>query len=136
MDPTSTFVASAHLTSGAGYEQRIRAGHHDLVADEPEALGGKDAGPAPFALVLAGLAACTSITLAMYAQRKGWTLGPLHVDLRLFREGDAHRIERTLRFDPAVTAEQRASCAAIAEKTPVTKALRAGFAIATTVADE
>jgi putative redox protein len=136
MDPSSTFVASVHLTSGEGYAQQIRAGHHTLVADEPEAQGGKDTGPAPFALVLSGLAACTSITLAMYAAKKGWTLGPLRVDLRLFRENEAMRVERTLHFDPAITAEQRASLAAIAEKTPVTRALRAGFTIDTTVAAE
>lgn len=128
-----TFLASVHLTSGSGYEQHIRAGHHELNADEPVALGGQDAGPAPFQLVLSGLAACTSITLSMYAKKKGWELGTLKVDLRVFEEGDKHRVERVLTFDPKVTEEQRVRLADIAERTPVTKALRGGFTIDTTI---
>jgi putative redox protein len=127
-----TFLASVHLASESGYSQRIRTGRHELVADEPQALGGHDLGPAPFQLVLSGLAACTAITLVMYAQRKSWPVGPLHIDLRMFEENDTHRIERVIKFDPAATDEQRARLLEVAEKTPVTKALRAGFAITTT----
>src|SRR5215510_8422050 len=97
-----TLIASVHLESGdAPHRQTIRAGHHDLVADEPTTNGGADAGPSPFGLLLSGLAACTSITLRMYADRKGWALGPVRVDLRLSRgEGDkagGYHIERLIR---------------------------------------
>ncbi|MBV8195881.1 MAG: OsmC family protein [Candidatus Dormibacteraeota bacterium] len=75
-------LAAAHLDSGATrYAQTIRVGHHTLTSDEPPALGGGDAGPSPYGLLLASLAACTSITLAMYAAKKEWELGPVHVEL-------------------------------------------------------
>lgn len=128
----SKLIAAAHLASGPGYEQHIRVGHHSLVADEPAALGGNDAGPTPFQLVLSGLGACTAITLAMYAERKGFELGALKVDLKLFFEDDQRRIERVIGFDPALDEQRCARLLEIAEKTPVTKALRAGFAIETT----
>src|SRR5579862_3534400 len=127
-------LASAHLDSGtAPFAQRIRVGHHELIADEPPAQGGADAGPAPYALLLAALAACTSITLRMYADRKGWTLGAVHVDLSIDRRGDVETITRTIRLAAALTDEQRARLAEIAEKTPVTKTLRRGTAIETTI---
>lgn len=128
-----TFVASAHLTNGPNdYEQHLRVGRHALLSDEPEALGGQDRGPSPFQLVLSGLASCTAITLAMYAKRKGWTLGALKIDVRMFEEGEGRRIERVIAFDPALTDEQCVRLLEIAEKTPVTKGLRAGMPIATT----
>lgn len=64
-------VSSATVVSTAtDYAHRIQAGRYELVADEPPALGGQGAGPAPFDLDLASLAACTAITLRMYAQRR------------------------------------------------------------------
>ena len=69
------------------YVQKIHAGKHELLADEHAALGGADAGPNPFAYLLSGLGACTSITLRMYAERKGWALGAIVVDLELRADG-------------------------------------------------
>jgi putative redox protein len=127
-----SFIAQVHLKSGPGYSQHITAGRHALTADEPESLGGKDEGPSPFQLVLSGLAACTSITFAMYAQRKGWSLGETRIAVRMFDQDGQRRIERLVEFDPALSEEQRARLLEIAEKTPVTKALREGFSITTT----
>jgi putative redox protein len=125
-------MATVHLTSrDVNFAQDIQAGKHSLVADEGPSLGGQDAGPAPYTYVLAGLAACTSITLQMYAQRKGWDLGQVHVDASFVRRGDEESIERTVRVGPAVTAEQRARLAEIAEKTPVTKTIKRGTPIVT-----
>jgi putative redox protein len=133
MDPTTTRLATAHLDSDpARFAQHIRAGRHQLVSDEPVALGGADAGPPPYGLLLAGLGACTSITLRMYAERKGWELGPVHVDLEIVREQDAERIERRIKLAPAITPEQRARLAEIADKTPVTKTIKRGTPIHTT----
>lgn len=128
-------LASVHLTSAPErYAQHVRAGHHTLIADEPASVGGADAGPAPYALVLSGLGACTSITLRMYAERKGWELGEIKVDLVMVRDGDAEKIERTIHIGNAISDEQRTRLAEIAEKTPVTKTIKRGTMIATSFA--
>jgi putative redox protein len=130
----SAHLASAHLDSGtAPHAQTNRVARHTILADEPAALGGGDAGPAPYGLLTAALAACTSITLRMYGDRKGWQLGPIHVDVKMTREGEAEHIERTIVLAEAVTAEQRARLGEIAEKTPVTKTLKRATEIRTTV---
>ena len=130
----SLLVARASAKQAdARYSVNIRVGHHMLVGDEPVSAGGADAGPSPFGYVLAGLAACTAITLRMYAERKGWPLTGLGVELEYFREVKAFRIERVLRVDGALDSEQRARLADIAERTPVTLALKAGATINTTL---
>jgi len=127
-------MTTAHLDSReTAYAQSIRIGRHELVSDEGPGLGGQDAGPPPYGYLLAGLAACTSITLRMYADRKGWQLGPVHVDATFVKDGDAESIERTVRLAPGVTAEQRTRLAEIAEKTPVTKTLKRALEIRTRV---
>ncbi len=127
-----TLVASTTVDSESGYAQTIESGGHRLTADEPIASGGTDTGPAPYGLLLAALGACTSITLRMYAERKGWQLGRVHVALRHVKtaEGGEH-IERDLRFGAPLTDEQRVRLAEIADKTPVTKTIKAGTTIQT-----
>jgi len=68
-------------TDSGTYTQQITAGHHRLVSDEPQPIGA-DAGPTPYDLLLAGLGACTSMTVRMYANRKGWPLERVRVTLR------------------------------------------------------
>src|SRR3974390_1160999 len=105
---SSTVIATAHLQAReARHAQDIRVGKHAIVADEPEAHGGADAGPAPYDLLLSALGACTSITLRMYAEKKGWDVGAVSVSLRFVKEGDADRIERALRFSRELSEEQR-----------------------------
>ena len=127
-------VARASAKLGAArYAVDIKTGHHALTGDEPVSGGGGDAGPSPFAFVLAGLGSCTAITLRMYAERKNWPLTGLGVDLEYFRDGKAFRIERVLHFEGPLDAEQRARLADIAERTPVTLALKAGNTVNTKV---
>lgn len=116
------------------YRVRLRTGEHDLVADEPESGGGHDAGPTPFGLLLSGLVACTAITLRMYADRKGWNLGALDVDARydVADDGTAS-IVRTIWLPAGLPAEQRDRLAEIAERTPVTRAVRGGVPVTTTI---
>ena len=130
-DGTLLLARASAKQAEARYAVNIRAGHHDLVGDEPVSEGGGDAGPSPFGLVLAGLAACTAITLRMYAERKSWPLSGLSIDLQYFRDGKAFRIERALHLEGTLNDEQRARLADIAERTPVTLALKAGATINT-----
>jgi putative redox protein len=126
--------AEAHIGE-TPYAVTIQVGRHVLTADEPEALGGKDAGPAPFGLLVAALGACTSATLKMYAEKKGWPLTSLDVDvryLRSHREG-AERIERILTVK-GLDEDQAAKLADVAERTPVTLAIKGGVAIETALA--
>jgi putative redox protein len=127
----------AHATATIGqtrYAVAITTGAHALTADEGPALGGQDAGPAPYDLLLSGLGACTAITLKMYAERKGWDLKSLNVDLKLYKEGERTHIHRTLHIDGGLDGEQRARLADIAERTPVTLTLKAGADILTELA--
>ena len=125
-------MATVHLDSReTNYAQDIRAGVHTLIADEPASIGGQGAGFAPYELLMAALAACTSATLRMYAERKGWQLGPVHVDCVFGKHGDEEKIDRTIVLSPSLTEEQRTRLGEIAEKTPVTKTLKRGTPIVT-----
>ncbi len=125
-------IAHVVVDSEAGYATAIRAGRHQLVADEPASRGGGDTGPTPHDLLLAALASCTAITLRMYAERKSWALGTIRVDVALVKDDDGgERVERVVSFGEALGDQQRAKLAEIAEKTPVTKVVRGGLPIAT-----
>ena len=128
----------AHATGTIGktnYAVALQTGAFALTADEPGSRGGQDAGPAPFDLLASALAACTAITLRMYAERKQWQLDEARVDVRFKRAADSSAsIERVLTLAGNLDAEQRARLADIAERTPVTLTLKSGIAIHTTLA--
>lgn len=128
-------MARAHAVStGAHWRTDIKTGSHALIADETATLGGVDAGPAPYDLLVSALSACTAITLRMYADRKGWPLTGVEVDVHFIKADDTQRIERVLRFSGDLDETQRARLADIAERTPVTLTLKQGLPIATSVA--
>ncbi|NIJ37938.1 putative redox protein [Sphingopyxis panaciterrae] len=114
------------------YRTEISVGGHAITADEPAALGGRGAGPAPYDLLLASLGACTAITLRMYADRKGWPMESVEVALRLHGK-DERRIDRVLTI-AGLDDEQMARMADIAERTPVTLTLKNGLPIDTRLA--
>lgn len=128
-----TRIAHTVLDSAEHYVCQIQNRKHHIVADEPEVLGGTDAGSSPYQLLLSGLAACTSITLRMYADRKGWKLGTIHIDLELNKdtEADSGAIKRVISFSEPLREEQRTKLLEISEKTPVTRTIKAGAPIAT-----
>ena len=133
---TSRHVARAVASTGATEPQWrvLRSGSHTLVADEPAANGGADAEPSPFGLLLSGPAACTAMTLRMYAEREGWTLSTLDVDVRYNVSDDNQAsIDRTITLPGDLGAEQRERLADIAERTPVTLAVRTGTPIRTVI---
>ena len=109
------------------YQQEVIAGEHRMLADEPVSLGGADAGPAPFDFLMAGLGACTAMTLRMYAERKGLQLR--RVSVALSHDSvpvDGAKRDRFLRhitLDGDLTGEQRARMLEIANKCPVHRAL-------------
>ena len=116
------------------YHTRIEVGGHALDGDEPERNGGDNTGPAPYDFLLAGLGACTAITLRMYADRKQWPVESVDVAMHLTHADDgALLVKRTLVIAGAVDDAQRARMAEIAEKTPVTLTLKAGLRIDTTL---
>ena len=127
-------IASATASrTGPNYTQSIETGGFTLLADEPVGGGGQNAGPAPYNLLLASLGACTAITLKMYADRKGWSIGKFSVDLTLNRDEDGNTsIARRLSSDAPLDSAQWDKLIEIAEKTPVTRTLRAGVSITTT----
>lgn len=115
----------------APYRVDITAAGHALIGDEPKDHGGGGIGPSPFDLVLSGLAACTLITLRMYAERKGWTGFSASGRFRHRIEDGRNLIDRELEVAGAPDAAAVQRLAEIAEKTPVTLALKAGFTIST-----
>lgn len=127
-------ASTVHLACPQGMAQEIRARAHLLHSDEPLSRGGTDTGPAPYELLLASLAACTSLTLRMYADRKGWELGRITVEARFRRDDDGtETIDRDVTFDRPLDAAQQSRLADICEKTPVTRTLRRGLAISTSL---
>jgi putative redox protein len=126
-------MVSVSSSGESGYGMVIDASGHALRADEPMSSGGNDTGPRPTDLVLCGLGACTAITLRMYAERKGWRLGKIEVSVDYSGDGEARRIERSISFSASLSPEQLSRLAEISEKTPVTRMLKTGIAIQTTV---
>lgn len=126
----------------AGFLQDIQSGpDHHLLADEPKAYGGTNRGPSPYGLVAAGLGACTSMTIRMYARRKGWPLNGVSVDVSHDKvhaqdaepaaEGRIDRFLRRIRLEGPLDADQRARLAEIADRCPVHRALERGAQIVT-----
>ena len=76
----------ARRTEGFAHEVEIEGGH-TLLVDEPASAGGTDTGPSPGRLLAASLAACTAITIEMYADRKGWEIGPIEVEVDVHLRG-------------------------------------------------
>jgi len=137
--PPQTELVLAKCTATAAaedpnYRQTLRCGRHEMLADERPVRGGADAGPMPFEYLLAGLGACTSITLRMYAERKGWEIGAVGVSLSLRQAKEGTRsIDRRVTLSGALSAEQREKLADICEKTPVTLAVKSGLSVRTTL---
>ena len=118
-------MARAVATRRSGYEHEVVIDdHHRFVMDEPEESGGKNAGPSPTRTLAAALAACTAITVEMYADRKEWDLGELAVDVDMEYDGPMPReFTVTLRLPGGLTEEQLERLRTIAGKCPVHRAL-------------
>lgn len=125
----------------SGFRVEVTARKHHLAADEPRSLGGTDAGPTPYELVLASLAGCTAMTLRMYADRKAWPLEAAVVWLRQDRshEVDCEEcvsrqvgmgvIERRVELVGPLSDEQKGRLLEIADRCPVKQTLERGIRI-------
>ena len=121
------------------YQQEVIVGEHRLRADEPVSVGGADAGPAPLDFVMAGLGDRTSMTLRMYAERKGIPLTRISVslghDMVVIDGVKRDRILRKITLDGDLSGEQRARLLEIANKCPVHRALAQPLVIESGLAD-
>ena len=135
------------MESGEGkFAEHLLYGRHHLLADEPVAAGGSDRGPGPYELLLMALGACTTMTLRVYADRKGWPLGRVSVRLRHrkihaedcadceTKQGMLDRIEREITLDGDLDAAQRKRLLEIADMCPVHRTLTSEVKIDTSQA--
>lgn len=137
MDSSEPRPATADDSGHGGLQILIGAGPARFVADEPVAVGGLDLGPTPHDLVAAGLAACTSLTLRLYAKQKGWPLGAVHVAVSHRRDLAATPVDifdRTISLAGALDEAQQARLMEIAQRCPVHRLLAAGASVITTAA--
>jgi uncharacterized OsmC-like protein/pimeloyl-ACP methyl ester carboxylesterase len=128
------------------FPQVIAAGRHRLRADEPEKAGGTDSGPDPYSFLLAGLGACTAMTIRMYAERKGYPLERCEVRLKHAKihaedcaacetqTGKVDLIEREVELLGDLTAEQQADLLRIADRCPVHRTLHCEIHVETRLA--
>ena len=133
-----------HETGTGKFAQLINASGHNLRADEPEAMGGNNSGPSPYDLLLAGLGACTSMTLRMYADHKKLPLEQVTVRLthdKIHAEdcaecetkgGKVDRITRSIAMKGDLSDEERARLLEIADKCPVHRTLHGEVRVETT----
>jgi len=127
---------AVRVRTGSTYYTEIKSGGHGLLADEPIQLGGTDRGPTPYGLLISALGSCTSITLRMYADRKGWDVDEINVYLNHEKvhaedceecpevsSGKIDRIERLIEVVGDLGSEQRSRLLEIADRCPVHKTL-------------
>ncbi len=142
-DPRAVVVAE---TREGLFQQAVAIGPHRLLADEPVSAGGLDSGPGPYELLLAGLGACTAMTLRLYAERKKLALRRVSVTLRHAKihagdcvdcetkEGMLDRIDRTIALDGDLDEAERGKLLEIADKCPVHRTLTSEVEIRTALA--
>ena len=127
-------------------QQAVEIRPHHFLADEPIAAGGLDTGPSPYELLIAGLGACTAMTLRLYAEQKKLPLARVSVTLRHSKihaadcatcetkEGKLDRIDRTISLEGPLDQAQRARLLEIADKCPVHRTLTSEIEIRTALA--
>ncbi len=138
-EPRSVVVSGP----ATGFRTEIDVGVHRLVVDEPLPVGGTDAGPSPYEMLLAGLGACTAMTLRLYADRRKWPLERARVSLQhrkvhaqdcvdcVTKPAKMDVVDRVIVLEGALTDEQRAKLMEIAERCPVHQTLHSKIQVNT-----
>jgi putative redox protein len=116
---------TARRTSSDSLTHEVELGAHRITVDEPKELGGADAGPSPQQLLATSLAACTAITIEMYAKRKEWDIGAVEVQCEYEKPegGSPTKFKLTLKLPSTLSQEQVERLGAISAKCPVHRVL-------------
>jgi putative redox protein len=112
-------------------QQVIEIGPHRLLTDVAPEFGGEGSGPEPHDLLAAALAACTTLTVNLYAKRKGYALDEVQVSIKHGQEGAAYGLHRSIRYVGALSAEEKQRLTEVANKCPVHKTLSGQIQITT-----
>jgi putative redox protein len=111
--------------NGGTLKHHVEMGSHRLIADEPQDEGGTDQGPSPQELLAASLASCSAVTLEMYANRKGWDVGEVIVDVDYepAQRGSPTKFTMDVQLPKELPEEQREKLLQIVAKCPVHRTL-------------
>ncbi|HTX46953.1 MAG TPA: OsmC family protein [Solirubrobacteraceae bacterium] len=117
--------ATARRADSDSFRHEIEFGRHRITVDEPTEVGGGDEGPSPQQLLAASLAACTAITIEMYAKRKEWDIGAVEADCEYEKpeQGSPTKFKLTVRLSDQLSQEQVERLGTIAAKCPVHRVL-------------
>jgi putative redox protein len=126
LNRTMSLSASARSVGDTLRQEVLVDGRHRLVTDEPEHLGGTDAGPAPHELFPAALAACIATTIRRYARTKGWVLGELSVDVVYDNTSTPRHFDVTITLPPGLTPVQEHQLMRVAQACPLRRSIEAG----------
>ena len=130
MTETQRHVVKVAESGSGPYSQIVTAGSHTLSADEPQAVGGDDVGPSPYEYIMAGLGACTAMTLRSYVTRHNWGVDRITVELQYKKivttgsNSTADKFNRVIYLEGNVSEEQRLKLLEIAETCAVSQTLR------------
>lgn len=149
--PEEEKISSQHQVvanlEAEGFTTQVKAGKHYFIADEPISFGGNDFGPTPYELVSAGLAACTSMTIQMYARRKKWSVENVETHVNYdkkhaqdckdcsSKDAKIDTFERIIDIKGNLSDSQVQKLLEIAEKCPVHRTLHGNIEIMTSIAD-
>jgi putative redox protein len=122
---------------GTRYRTELQVGDHVLIADEPIEQGGQNSGPEAHSILLSSLAACTTITIKMYVDRKGWDVGEIEVDCKLERSKNrgeqVSTAQQKIKFSKDLDDDVKKRILAISKKCPVHKTLSPAISIETII---
>ena len=128
-------MAKVHVKYQKDLQQEVKIGDHTIIMDEQKDVGGDDKGPSPYEAMMAALGSCTSMTMLMYARKKGWDLQDIEIDLtheKIHAEdcetcetktGRLDKITRDIKIRGNLNEEQRNRLLEIAERCPVHRTL-------------
>ena len=126
-------VNSKVVLTNKHYLAEAKMRNHFSVIDEPVSDGGVDNGPTPVEYLLTAIGGCVSITLRMYAERKGWDVGKITVNVTQVIENNERSLTEEISFEKEITDEQRKRLLLMAGKCPVAKMIKGETKIATRI---